>query len=522
MVNSRFVVDVSPEMQLYKVLQRQPYDIGTALAEFVDNSVQSFVDNNQALKSIDGPDVMLKIRITIDSLNKRIYIQDNAAGINRSNFQRAIRMGNDKSFKSPQESLSVYGIGMKSSAIWFSNSWSIETSALGSTEKLNTTFDLNQLLDTDSTEIEVATDFEEANNHYTKIIINDCLRDLENQENYFKDTVLPYLQETFFKFSDVFVEIVYDDLMLQTTKAFLKTPTPLVYPLVNKAGDKISEEEKTWRRKLDFDHAGKKVRGFIMIMRTGGYHSPGIRLLRNRRVIKGTQGGNRQNKPEILLDTTNKFAAQRIYGEITLNGFSVNFMKTDFDENMDALYRAIRSQLIAHPPAVKDDFIQQAINFRKSKSTLSGKKPQTGNFENKPKTEDKIPFSPKINRMLAQLKNKKLHRLYSSLCRVSLINDPVLAYVGAWTLLECLANLLGKNSTTSFVSFYSGVINRIYTSKGTRGQIRTPIEDIHKKGNMNKHGSTYEAMNAQQLISDFQSIEDFLTHCTSEAVAKQT
>ena len=41
---STFKVDVSPEMQLYKILQRQSYGIESALAEFVDNSVQSFID----------------------------------------------------------------------------------------------------------------------------------------------------------------------------------------------------------------------------------------------------------------------------------------------------------------------------------------------------------------------------------------------------------------------------------------------------------------------------------------------
>ena len=72
MANNNFYVDISPEMQLYKILQRQSYGIDTALAEFVDNSVQSFVDKERAIKSIDGPDASLQILITISSKNNQL------------------------------------------------------------------------------------------------------------------------------------------------------------------------------------------------------------------------------------------------------------------------------------------------------------------------------------------------------------------------------------------------------------------------------------------------------------------
>ena len=117
MANGNFEVDVSPEMQLYKILQRQSYDIGTALAEFVDNSVQSYGDKYNAIKASEGTEPILKVRIVISSEDKRIVIEDNAGGINRENFQRAIRMGYDGHAEPDPKSLSVYGIGMKSSAI---------------------------------------------------------------------------------------------------------------------------------------------------------------------------------------------------------------------------------------------------------------------------------------------------------------------------------------------------------------------------------------------------------------------
>ena len=50
-----FSVDVAPEMPLYKVLQSQSYGEETALAEFVDNAIQSFKDKY----STDLPPVLV-------------------------------------------------------------------------------------------------------------------------------------------------------------------------------------------------------------------------------------------------------------------------------------------------------------------------------------------------------------------------------------------------------------------------------------------------------------------------------
>ena len=526
-----FKVDVAPEMELYKILQRQSYSIETALAEFVDNSVQSFKDQRNAIKDSEEAEPKLRVRIAISSLENRIAIEDNAGGINRENFQRAIRMGYGQEPRPKTKNLSVYGIGMKSSAIWFSNRWTIETSALGSGEKLTTTFDLEQLLASGTTKIEVRTSPEDEKKHYTKITIIDCLRELADPNKQFEETVLPYLQETFYKFTNVFIEIMHDGLVLQTTKAQLNEPLTLIYPRVDKNGEMLSNTPVEWKKKLDFTYDNKPVRGFILIREKGSYHGPGIRLLRNQRVIYGTKGGNRQNKPQVLLGTSNKYASQRIYGEIHLDDFPVNFMKTGFDINMYSLYRAIKTEISARLPDIVEDFVDQATYFRKNKKTSNTKTESKTSVRNKSETEiesiqvpdasKQIRFSSELNNALEQLSIKKLYRLYSSLCRVSLINDPVLAYVGAWTLLESLATQMGKKREIAFKGFFNSHFKDFVASKAQSSDCQSVIADIHAKGNMNKHSGVYEAMNAQQLVSDFQTIEQFLIHC-AEKITKAT
>lgn len=517
-----FTVDVSPEMQLYKILQRQSYGVDTALAEFVDNSIQSFIDKGEAIRAIEKEEVKLKIKIIVDTSNKRIVIEDNAGGINREDFQRAIKMGLDSNQRHRSKSLSVYGIGMKSAAIWFSNTWSIETSALGSKEKLIASFDLDELLSTNKKEVLVNTESEQDNKHYTKIIIDDPLRDLD--EDYFKNSVLVFIQETFFKFRDLIdIKLTFDSIVLETDKAFMEAPQPLVYPPVNTKGEPSAlNREIVWKKRIDLDYAGRSVKGFIMIMGKGSYKlNPGIRLLRNRRVILGTI--SHPNKPESLLKTSNKYAAQRIYGEITLNDFPVNFTKTGFDENLDGLYRVIKGELEGSTNG--NNYIHQAEYYRAKKSTQQPKGKSTKDGRQQPKSppaRKKIEHSPQIYKLLGQLESKKHMYLYRSICKISLIDHPILAYVGAWVLLESLANHLGKESHQAFDGFYNQKINSFTKDQNKRNEYKIPIKDIHQKGNLNKHSATYEAIDAKQLISDFKSIEPFLISCIEEVLYTET
>lgn len=80
-----------------------------------------------------------------------------------------------------------------------------------------------------------------------------------------------------------------------------------------------------------------------MILLSRIYGQPGIRLLRNNRVIEGTSVY--PNVPDNLLGTKNKYAAQRIYGELELNDFPVDFMKTRFNDNMKDLFGEISKRL---------------------------------------------------------------------------------------------------------------------------------------------------------------------------------
>jgi hypothetical protein len=63
-----------------------------ALGEFVDNAVQSFENNRDALKKANNYKYQFEVRINIDWEGGSIRIYDNAAGIDIKNFQRAFEL----------------------------------------------------------------------------------------------------------------------------------------------------------------------------------------------------------------------------------------------------------------------------------------------------------------------------------------------------------------------------------------------------------------------------------------------
>jgi hypothetical protein len=73
--------------KVYRNLSNKPW---YALAEFVDNALQSFESNEPEIKRIDGDKLVCKIDITIEA-GREIVIRDNAGGISEKEFRSGFR-----------------------------------------------------------------------------------------------------------------------------------------------------------------------------------------------------------------------------------------------------------------------------------------------------------------------------------------------------------------------------------------------------------------------------------------------
>ena len=151
----------------------------------------------------------------------------------------------------------------------------------------------------------------------------------------------------------------------EQAKLYFDPSEPLEYPEVDKSGNPKNQIRKTWKQRVNLTYQNKTVKGFFIIMKTGSYSQPGVRLFRNRRVIQGTI--IEPNSPQILLGTKNKYASQRLYGEIHLNEFEIDFMKTKFSGDLSPLYLELKQKL------QEKRFIDQVNYYRSTRDTKEEK-----------------------------------------------------------------------------------------------------------------------------------------------------
>ncbi|MCO4311337.1 ATP-binding protein [Pectobacterium versatile] len=570
-------VDIAPEMQIYRVLQHLSYGVETALAELIDNSIQSYVEGRK-LPNGGGLDERLFVRVDINE--NTITLTDNARGISREDIQRAVKPGFESNHSA--DSLSVYGIGMKSAALWFSEDWSIKTSVPGETYSLDFNFNLQRLLKNHSNTETVRIEDENADKHYTIITLRNVTR-IESKD-YYENTVIPFLLETFIKFKFFDLEINYNNILLkqQSKKQYLTTPKVLIYPVVNNKGVITKKIPVEWRIDLNFLYNGRTVHGFILLMETGSYGQPGIRLLRNNRVIEGTSIS--PNLPEVFLGSKNKYAPQRVYGELELDDFPVDFMKTRFNENLNGLFQEINQRLSNN---YHYDLIKQATWYRARKTEdqcveeilavmdpvradssepgveptfekaaknqddepnpspiegggggsssgagnpecLGGPEPAPtsstaspvssagdgNNDKHKPLPENTITLSDELYSAFARFPGDKLPQLYNSLCTISLRKHAVMCYVAAWSLLESWSSAIDKKDGIDFNSFLGSKLNNFEPDRGKKNTLRQVIQDIHSKGNCNKHSGIFGNSHALDLKNYFLILEPFFIHET--------
>ena len=164
-------INIKPGVTMLAVLRHLNYKPWYALGEFVDNSLQSFLEHRQALEKVHGGRLKLRVDIDIDIASpSQISIRDNAAGIFESEYERAFRPA---AIPPDRTGLAEFGMGMKSAACWFSPQWSVRTSALGEPVVRTVRFDIENIVNDNVEELEIREVQELPENHYTEIILEN-------------------------------------------------------------------------------------------------------------------------------------------------------------------------------------------------------------------------------------------------------------------------------------------------------------------------------------------------------------
>jgi len=352
-------VNIRPGVGFLSLLPHLNYKPWFALAEFVDNSLQSFLCYRDELEWIEGTGFKLKVHIELNATDDgRIIIRDNAAGIHREDYSRAFQLA---ALPPDRSGLAEFGIGMKSAACWFADYWTVRTSALGEDVERTVAFDTRAIVRDDVEDVIVHEQSTHPNTHYTEIILTKL-------EKLPKGKTISKIKEHLASIYRVFLrenilELRFDDELLVYPE-----PKVLVAPFY-KAG---SEESQVWRKEIDFDFGlGLRVCGFAALREIGSTSNAGFALFRRNRLIQGS--GDETYRPEFIFERPNSFTYQRLFGELHLEGFEVSHTKDGFqwEEHEEIFLELLKEELDKEPLPL----LEQAEGYRarlKSKELKSG------------------------------------------------------------------------------------------------------------------------------------------------------
>jgi hypothetical protein len=335
-------INIRPGVTILSVLRHLNYKPWFALAEFVDNSVQSYLNNRERLAANEGRDFKLKVEIEYDDSGEaRIIVRDNAAGISEREYSRAFRPAE---IPPDRSGLSEFGIGMKSAACWFSPRWSVRTKALGEPVERAVSFDIERIVHDNLNELDVVNRRAKESAHFTEITLSGLHQALQTKT---LAKIKQYLGDIYRVFTrEGLLELQFNGESLR-----YQEPTVLKAPFFRDKGGQRQE----WRKEISFDLGrGLSVHGFAAIREKANVSRAGFALFRRRRLIQG--GGEEGWRPEEIFGKSNSYRYQRLFGELHLEGFEVSHTKDGFrwDDNEKAFLDLLKEHLNAKPLPLLD------------------------------------------------------------------------------------------------------------------------------------------------------------------------
>jgi hypothetical protein len=315
--------------------KRLPYQMWYAIAEFVDNSVESArrPGNKEIMDEVFKDEkTTLQVEVTLDKETKTLRIFDNSIGMAADELAQAMIVG-----KPPVRTsgLSEFGMGMKTAAIWIADEMTLRTKKFGDTEEIEITLNLDKYASGDN-DLSENRRAKPAGEHYTIIELRRIRKGLGpktvNKTKEFLGSI--YREEIRNKTATITFngEEIED---ITNSNEFLKRAD--------------GSEYKVALRGITVNN--KPVNGWIGVLSSGGRQKSGFAIIRAGRAVKGYLDAW---KPvEIFGENSNSLVNQRLTGEIYVDykEFGATHIKdgVDFDgDEEEELGEALRKFAEAH------------------------------------------------------------------------------------------------------------------------------------------------------------------------------
>ncbi|MEX1026894.1 MAG: ATP-binding protein [Candidatus Paceibacterota bacterium] len=358
----------------YKRLSYTPWH---ALAEFVDNSTQSYFDHRDELdRAFEIEGTTLRVAIQYDGSAETLEIADNSYGMDQPTLTRAMTVGEPPPNPTGR---SRYGMGLKTSACWLGDFWTLRTTQLGEEIEYTVTVDVEKVASGESS-LPLETTTVEPSTHYTIITISEMHVSFRGRRvGKTKDYLASMYRE----------DIRGDNLELvwQGERIGWEYP-PRQFLMDNDGAPR--------RRDLEFDVGDRTVRGWVGILEKGGRSQAGFSIFHSKRMVRGFPETWRPEEVFGQEQGSNNLINQRIVGEFHLDDFPVTHTKDDIlwsDEEEVAVERAIRDEIadylvLAEKTRVRTKSGPQVGSVRKAKETIGQDVARAQQSDSTPPTEE--------------------------------------------------------------------------------------------------------------------------------------
>jgi len=394
-------VSIKFNPKAYAVFRNLQNKYWFAIGEYVDNAVQSYENNREAIEKIHGHIFQFEIKIDFNWEMDTLTIYDNAGGINSNNFVRAFEPAN---IPLDNSGLHEFGMGMKTASIWLADIWTVRTSAITESEERTVEFNLHKVLADEKEELSVHTIPIDKDKHYTEIVLKTLSK---NAPSAFQVSKLKsHLASIYRKF----IRTGQLNLIINGEKLYYNDPEILTAPYyLDKDGEDIY-----WRKEINYDDGKYKANGFLALLNemSTSTHN-GLALFRRGRVIEGSH--DEKYIPKVLFGQIGSFRYKRLFGELELEGFEVSFNKGSFQEqgDIEALMEALKIELSGE----KENLLKQADEYRKPKPREAASIVAKELVSALEKEEKNNTLSDKVDQSLQEIENPTINNNNSLLSR---------------------------------------------------------------------------------------------------------
>lgn len=336
--SNKHISEVSIEIgnNLYARLESIKNTPSHVLAEFIDNALQSYLDNKDGLLALN-PNYKLRVEINFfwgerEELSS-VTIKDNAAGMTWDKFLKAFPLANTPD---DNRGLNEFGMGMKTAALWLGYRYTVNSTAIGESVQRTVCFNLSEVTRQGMLTLPVIELEVNQNCHYTEVKIENFTKNAPSSN------VLPRVNK---EIADIYRQQLRNgemEIIINGQTLYFEEYPVLEAPFVRAP----EGPSKVWKKEIDIVFKRYKAKGFIAILRGMNKRQNGLVLMRRGRVIVGAEEENRYF-PQELFGNVGSPRYKRLFGELELEGFSVSFNKDGLMETEDlaALMQVIKAQI---------------------------------------------------------------------------------------------------------------------------------------------------------------------------------